>query len=96
MGFGQALIRGRLDVETLWGVLGPSRTLRDALGRSGLSGSLWDALGRSRLQAIWDALDLSGALRGALGRSGSLWDVLGRSGAWVPYLGLAEPYLGLA
>ncbi len=74
-------------------VLGPSGTLWDVLRRSG---TLWDALGRSRLQTIWDALDPSGALWVALGRSGSLWDVLGRSGAWGPYLGLAEPYLGLA
>ena len=95
MGFGQALIRGRLDVETLWGVLGHSGAFRDALGRSG---PFWVALGRSGAFSAPGDLGRSGSFWGSLGRSGGFWVALGRSGAlWSvrPLSGLGRTLSGL-
>ena len=95
MGFGQALIRGRLDVETLWDVLGRSGAFRDALGRSG---PFWGALGRSGAFSAPGDLGRSGSFWGSLGRSGGFWVALGRSGAlWSvgPLSGLGRTLSGL-
>ena len=78
MRFGQALIRGRLDVETLWGVLGRSEAFRDALGHSG---PFWGVVGRSGAFSAPGDLGRSGSFWDFLGRSGTLWVALGRSGA---------------